>query len=355
MFSRSLLDLRLTPRSLEVRQTSRILLGILTVMLSNCSLFLGPEIGTDNASIFNYFWSTFDRQYALFDLKGLDWNSIGDRYRDDAVNAESSDELLSILTEMIRPMNDAHVSIWGSQSGILAESWIQPIDYSHHTDSVLSYLDSARVTGSGIVLYGMVKDSNVGYMHLSSFSKELNTTQILESWVFDADAVISEFLDTDALIIDLRGNNGGFRTNALYIASRFVTERSHYMTTKTRTGSGYSEFSAETNHYIEPRGIIYTEEVYIITDILTISAGEWFVLMLNDMEHVQHVGWRTTGALGMVVFHELPNGWGFSTTIGYTTDENGENYEGVGIPPDIPITYDISVSDPVMEWFKVNR
>ncbi len=327
-------------------------------MLSNCSLFLGPEIGTDNVSIYNYFWSTFDRQYALFDLKGLNWDSIGTRYRDDAFNAETNDDLLSILTAMIRPMEDAHVSIWDSQSGILAESWIQPKidshDYYHHIDFVLSYLDSPRFTGSGIVLYGMLKDLNVGYMHLSTFSKELNAIQMLESWVFDADSVISGFLDTAALIIDLRGNNGGFRTNALYIASRFVTERSHYMITKTRTGPGYSEFSAETNHYIEPRGITYTNDVYIITDILTISAGEWFVLMLKDMGRVRHVGWRTTGALGMVVFHELPNGWGFSTTIGYTTDENGTNYEGVGISPDIPIKYDRSTEDSVMEWFIAN-
>lgn len=331
------------------------------IAFGGCSLFLYPEIASDNASVFDYFWKVFDTQYALFELKkNLDWNTFRATYRDQAINAASDEELFSILSKMIAPLNDGHVWLYWPEGAGQYDSWTEPeIDgrnYTHSSDRVEPYLESLAKIGSGIVTYGKVKGKNIGYISISSFSLDFGGFTTYESWVYDVDRIIDNFMDTDALIIDLRGNIGGYRANALHIASRFVSERIHYMKTKVRTGPGHDDFGPITNHYIEPRGEIYTKTVYLVTDVQTVSAGEWFALMLKDTGSIEHIGWRTTGALGMVSFHELPNGWLFSTTIGSTTDENGVSYEEVGIIPDHGIKYDSEGDgDDVMEWIVDHR
>ncbi len=329
-------------------------------LLSGCSLFLGDELGSDNASVFDYFWNTFDTRYALFELKTtLDWDETRSVYREHAVNAETDEKLFSILSEMIAPFNDAHVWLYRPDANVQFDAYripqIATADYSHSIDKVKPYLIDFQTTGSNIVSYGTLrtlKGREFGYLHISSFIGETGgITPLEEAWVHDADRVIDGFVDLDAIIIDVRGNLGGYRANALHIASRFVRSKKHYMKSKVRVGPGHSDFGAITDHYIEPRGHPYTKTVYLITDINTVSAGEWFVLMLEDESHVSHMGWRTLGALGLVSYHELPNGWHFSMTIGYTTDENGDIYEENGIEPnETPPHYDPDKSaDPVLD------
>ena len=336
--------------------SSKLHLLLACVTLSGCSLFLGDEIGSDNASVFDYFWNTFDTQYPLFELetKGIDWNQARSDYRAQAVNAETDDELFTILSDMIDPLNDAHVWLYWPDKDNQFDTYKQPQNDlpNYSRDRVAPYIKDFQTTGSDIVSYGTLNDREVGYLHIASFVGEMGKISPLEAWVHDADHVIDGFMELDAIIIDVRGNLGGYRANALHIASRFVSSKKHYMKSTVRVGPGHSDFGAIIDHWIEPRGRTYTKTVYLITDIDTASAGEWFVLMLKDENHISHLGWTTLGALGLVTFHELPNGWQFSTTIGYTTDENGKIYEEIGIVPDESLgNYDPNVAgDPILEW-----
>jgi len=331
-----------------------ILLSLYILLAGSCSLVLGPEPGSDNGSVFDYFWDTFDKQYSLFEQKGIDWDAARETYRDQAVSAPSDDSLFDVLSDMIEPLDDAHVWLAGTGGYPVCETWESPGIpswwYSFSLYRVGQYTEPLGQTGSDLVSYGMVTGRNIGYIHISSMSAGLGGLTTLEPWVEDVDRIIDRYMGTDALIIDIRDNNGGYSANAEHIASRFVSRKSLYLKTRTRIGPGHSEFGPVTDHYIEPRGEVYTKPVYLVTDPLTVSAAEWFTLMMRKSDNVTHIGWRTTGATGMVSFHELPNGWEFSTTIGCTTDEDGNSYEGTGIQPEIVIPYDPAETDSVMEW-----
>ena len=329
-------------------------LFLLVASLGSCSLALGPEMGSDKGSVFDYFWDTFDLQYSLFEQKGIDWNASKAVYRDQALHAASDGDLFDVLASMIEPLDDGHVWLSGAGGYYFCDTWEHPgipaPGYQFYLFRAEHYMEYLSTTGSGLVSYGKMRDRNIGYIHISSMSSGLGGLATLETWVEDVDRVIDSYMDTDALIIDVRGNTGGYSANAEHIASRFVGEKSLYLKTRVRIGAAHDDFGQVTSHYIEPYGTRYAKPVYLVTDAETVSAGEWFTLMMRKGDNVTHIGWRTLGATGMVSFHELPNGWEFSTTIGHTTDENGICYEEKGIVPEIVTPYDSGDYDSVMEW-----
>lgn len=331
-----------------------LLFSLCFPLAGSCSLALGPETGSDNGSVFDYFWDTFDKQYSLFEQKGIDWDALRETYRDQAVSALTEDALFDVLSEMIEPMDDAHVWLSGTGGYPYCDTWEEPGIpspwYSFSLYGVRQYTGPLDQTAEDLVSYGMLTGRNIAYIHISSMADDLGGLTTLEPWVDDVDRIIDQYMDTDALIIDIRNNNGGYSANARHIASRFVSQKSLYLKTRTRVGPAHNDFGSVTDHYIEPRGKVYTKPVYLVTDPWTISAAEWFTLMMRKSANVTHIGWRTTGATGMVSFHELSNGWEFSTTIGYTTDEEGRCYEGTGIQPEIVIPYDPAEADSVMAW-----
>ncbi len=52
------------------------------ITLTGCKKVLNlKEPGSDNLSVFNEAWTAIDKHYALFEIKGINWNLIYDQYR----------------------------------------------------------------------------------------------------------------------------------------------------------------------------------------------------------------------------------------------------------------------------------
>jgi C-terminal processing protease CtpA/Prc len=58
---------------------------------------------------------------------------------------------------------------------------------------------------------------------------------------------------------------------------------------------------------------------------------------MKVLPHVTFVGDTTSGAFSNQINRELPNGWGYSLSIGQWVDANGLSYEGKGLPPDVVV------------------
>ena len=60
----------------------RILLILAVALLcGSCEkLFMEEDMPSDAVSSFNYLWQKVDQQYAFFDVKGVDWDSIYNVY-----------------------------------------------------------------------------------------------------------------------------------------------------------------------------------------------------------------------------------------------------------------------------------
>ena len=79
--------------------------------LAGCGVVLGPDRSTDRGALFDEFWSEFDRHYAFFELKQIDWNGVRELYRPLAVAATSDGAFADVLGRMIDTLDDVHVSL----------------------------------------------------------------------------------------------------------------------------------------------------------------------------------------------------------------------------------------------------
>ncbi len=164
----------------------------------------------------------------------------------------------------------------------------------------------------------------VAYVRLFEFSRgaarEMST----------ALASLSAEAPVRSIILDLRGNPGGLVSEAVQVGSLFlpsgtplarITDRRDG-TTLLRTGGP---------------GPYGQTPLVVLTDGGSASASELVTGALKDMHRAQIVGEKTAGALGGAVEEALPEG-GMSVTVERITTPQGSVVEGVGIPPDVPVT-----------------
>ncbi len=92
---------------------SIIRLGVMMMFLaviSSCNdLMIGEEPQNTPVENFEVLWKEFDRMYALFEVKNIDWNQIYQEYMLKVNDNLSSDELFDVVSEMLADLNDGHV------------------------------------------------------------------------------------------------------------------------------------------------------------------------------------------------------------------------------------------------------
>jgi len=312
---------------------------LIIVLLTSCEkVFLDEEPTNNPNDNFEVFWNDFDKYYAQFKIRNINWDSIYSVYNPLIKANTSSAELHYYLSEIIGFINDGHVNLYS------------PYGYAECNDclgqDVASRLINARkyiVFGSSqeyghIIKYGYLIGKNIGYIKLKTFTGTGEGLDFADERYYFIDDIIEKFSDKDGIIIDVRSNGGGNSVNAKTIASRFADKKRLYHRFYQKTGSGPNDFSDWYNCYIEPKGSNqFLKPVVVITSGLTFSSAESFVMAMEVFPHVTIVGDTTGGGIGNPIYRELPNGWVFrlSTKVGAMADSYV--IEGKGIPPDFPI------------------
>jgi C-terminal processing protease CtpA/Prc len=199
--------------------------------------------------------------------------------------------------------------------------------------------DNGAMTKNNVMLYGVFEaDPSIGYLFISEFSDDINITGPF-NWVDSINEIIKFFrVNTQAVIVDVRYNLGGFSSIMEYIASRFAWQPENYLIISTKKGPGPNDFSAPLTYKITPAGTSYTKPVVLLTNKASCSAAEWFTLAMRRQPHVSHVGSSTSGALSTRITRPMINGWYYSISACKVTDINGKCYEGFGIQPHTEIS-----------------
>jgi carboxyl-terminal processing protease len=76
---------------------------------------------------FEYLWKTYDRNYALFEVKNIDWDALYNVYRPKVNSNTTETELFDIMSELLGNLNDNHVWLRSKslkrkyRSGLLGE------------------------------------------------------------------------------------------------------------------------------------------------------------------------------------------------------------------------------------------
>lgn len=295
--------------------------------LTGCLDLLGPAPDPDDpVANFDALWTEFDRHYAFFELKEVDWNGLYDLYRPRAAAAQTSAELLAVFGEMLDHLKDGHVNVYTPTADYAYAGWYAPYPESFDWPTIQTRLSGIRHSPDERVVWGDLSAA-IGYVHVGDFGAIRDQ---------DLDTVVEDFQAKDAVIVDVRSNGGGSDRASRRTAGLFTATRFHYRTIRYRNGPRHTDFSDPIHNYIEPRATPrFNGPVAVLTNRRTFSAAEDFVLAMRQLPQVSVVGDTTGGGAGNPMFRELPNGWTFRLSRWLATDPDGFNWEGAGIPPDI--------------------
>ena len=305
-------------------------------MLGACGAFLGSDPENSPQGIFDSIWNEFDRTYALFDIKGINWKTV---YNSNAAKISpgmSDKELFKVCSDMLGVLNDAHVTLMSpfatyNSGGRFDTSNMEPFSL----DVIKTkYLNAEHTAGGGMFVYGTFKSKpSVGYIHISGFANGENTGGS-QDWIKAIDGINRELSAASSIVLDLRGNRGGLPGNVNYIASRFAAKQKNYAKVRTKNGPGRNDFSSPIIEVIKPEGTVYAKPIILLTNAQTISGGEWFTLALLSQDHVIHTGSATAGAFSLSLERFLVNGWAYTVSVQKVTDMKDNCYEETGISPD---------------------
>jgi peptidase S41-like protein/tricorn protease-like protein len=287
-----------------------------------CGAIVGPDPSTSSAAMFDQVWKDVDLHYSFFDIKHVNWDSLGEVYRPRAIAAQDDGALAPVLSALLGNLHDQHILLDdASTAGSPYPNLFDP------TITLSKYVRNVGGFSSGID-YGLVT-SSVGYIRFQSFDGT--------GWLPQIDTTLAQLGAVTALIIDVRNNTGGLSENALGIAARFAERSTTVAYVRYRNGAQHSDFTASFAQIVTPAGSKhFSGNVYLLANRNTVSAAELFVLAMRAVGHTTVVGDTTGGVAGSPFARELQNGWTYQFPESMELTLDGRMFEDIGLPPDVP-------------------
>ncbi len=165
------------------------------------------------------------------------------------------------------------------------------------------------------------KGEKIGYIKIIQFDSI--TVSQFESAVEDL-----KVKGCGKFIFDLRGNPGG-ELNAVVAMLDYLLPKGPIVHILDADKEVTEVYESDENEV--------TGEMIVLTDGNTASAGELFTAALRDYEKATLIGTKTYGKGCGQSFHPLSNGGLITVTSFFYNPPFGENYDGVGIYPDIEV------------------
>lgn len=306
-------------------RTFRLFIIVFAVgLFASCNSI--DEPANDKEGNFEALWSFVDRHYCFFDQKNIDWNAIGDSYRARLGACKNAQDLFRLMSAMLDELQDGHVNLSSWFATSYYRKWWSDYPQNYNERIVLeNYLNfNYRTVGS--IDYGMVNETNVGYMRYPTFAAGIGQSNL--------DAIFDYLSLCSGLIIDVRDNGGGDLTNVEKLVSRFISEPITAGYIIHKTGTGHDDFSKPYAYTYSPADgyLRWAKPVVILTNRSTFSAANNFVAIMKTLPGVTIVGDVTGGGSGMPISSELPIGWGIRISACRILDPNGQDTEW-GVAP----------------------
>jgi carboxyl-terminal processing protease len=303
---------------------------------------------------FEKFWTTFNNNYAFFELKKVNWDSTYAHFRPLINSKTKQKQLVELFGQMVEPLQDGHIIIAKGEE-ILYKTKLQSYfkqefkglekEFWQTVNTTLVSNQFAEPKGIGPVfreenLYYATRTADIGYIRITRCfanvesifddKKEVTDTKLMLE-LFDS--LLTQFANTKSIIIDIRTNGGGHGGREL--ASRFLASETltHYLLVRVN-----GNFTTPEPQLLSPNnGVTYLKPVFILTNDKTASSAEDFAISLYKQKNVTLIGSHTSGLLSDMYSTNLSNKISFtlSNQIYYSVDN--QMLEGKGVPVKIEI------------------
>lgn len=327
---------------------------------------------TDLVTNFEFLWHSMNDYYAFFELRDIDWQGVYEEYRPQITATTTKPEFFEMMDDIFSEFGDGHLSLSDGEefdasgnalngftlevlrNGVdedeeFSDAWNELKGSNEYILSTLLQEDELQsYEDSDAIRWGTVAD-NIGYIRIDrvqniNFAGEqaeadsfLDQLTLISQDLVDTDTVMQTALsgmgNTDALIIDLRFNGGGYDNVSLKIASYFSNVDQTIGTKKIQN----QNFEGDDYHLNLVKSPIdaYIKPVYVITGRSTGSGGEVLSMALKALPQVTLIGEATNGSVSDILEHSLPNGWQLSLSNEVYTDIEGTKIESIGVTPDV--------------------
>ena len=278
------------------------LLCLFMLSFASCErAFMPTDEPSNPVNVFNYLWNKVDQQYAFFDVKGVDWDSVYEVYRPKVSDGDMHlDSLFQVCAAMLNTLQDGHTNL------------ISKFDVSHN-DSVYYRMYAERNINTEVVVLNYL---TVNYHNLRHI-----------------------YENCDGMILDLRQNGGGNILNIRTLLSIFDNHGQPLYRTQIKSGPAHDAFTELTTVYADSIDYndSFTDEPYtkpfaVLIDRGSYSATSFFAICTMAYDNIKLFGDYSGGGLGLPNGGALPNGWTYRFSITRTIALDGGNYEN-GVPP----------------------
>jgi carboxyl-terminal processing protease len=301
------------------------------------------------------FFQVLSEHFAFAAERGVEWSAL--RAACDAALARdglSRESLFDALAGALRVLNDGHGSLEGANRSADSRSaapraiqaWRTAAGRALEEDGWAGFIDDGADHMHRRILAGEGRSAahdglawgrlatGLGYialMRCEGLAADQGGRADVTAVDAALDRALSELVDARGMVVDLRFNDGGWDRVGLALAGRFA-DRARPAFTKHAVRSGVAVgFQAVAT--TPASGRRHTGPVAVLTSDATASAAEVATLALRALPNTRTFGWPTYGALSDEMAYRLPNGWGGTISNEVYTAQDGQVYEGRGVPP----------------------
>ncbi len=171
---------------------------------------------------------------------------------------------------------------------------------------------------------GQVKDGNVAYLRVSRFGSDTNS-----EWDKAVASINVEMQNLDAVIVDLRGNPGGYMMSSVHLAGEFFKNKVVV----------YQEEATGEQTPIETKriGVFQGVPVFVLIDKGSASASEILAAALRVNANAVLVGEKSFGKGTIQDARDFEDGSGLHVTIAKWLTPDKQWVHKTGIEPDVVV------------------
>jgi C-terminal peptidase prc len=336
--------------------------------------------------VFERVWQLVDEQYLHSDFRGMDWNAIRDEFAPLVRSADSDVAFYDLMTEMVTLLDDQHSRFVTPQSdagftvGSLSQPGISGIGVMVRPESAYGFIqtvfpdspaaraglrprdriisvDNRPYLASDADLSGppdtqvrlsivrpgdrphdVILERQLVQPRISPYARrfpgEIGYIVVPTLWVNDMDDQVSGTLTElhaagalNGLILDLRGNGGGWEHVMSGVLSHFV---------RGQVGTFYSRTSQRPLVISEPVGPdLRGQPLIVLIDKNTSSYAEVIAAILQRDAAATVVGSVSAGNTETIYAHPLPDGSQLWLAQEGFRLPDGLVLEGRGVQPDV--------------------